>query len=77
MLHSFRKRPAPEHLKRNSFSFSVGEVSKVCFNDDIEIIVFNEDNVEITRHQLSGFVFINSIIKRKTNSNQVFYTIKL
>lgn len=76
MTHKFNKRPNKLHLKRSSFSFRPSEVGAVCFNDDVEITVYDGATVVAT-HQLSGFVFLNSLQKKKMPNGAQFMVIKI
>ncbi len=76
MTHKFNKRPTRSHLKRNSFSFSLAEVGNVCFNDNVEITVY-DGNVVVATHQLTGFVFANSLIKKKLEDGTEFLVLKI
>lgn len=71
----FKKRPTESHWKRRSLSFSEQEVSKVSFEDEVEIQVYNQDNKILETVLLDGFVFINSVKKRKLSERLNFYTI--
>jgi hypothetical protein len=77
MLYKFIRRPKKSHLNRNSFSFGTVEVSNICFNDDIEITVYDETNQVVGVHRLSGFVFLNSLVKKKLDNGIEFMVIKI
>lgn len=76
MLHKFNKRPTTGHRKRKSVSFSKAEVGNICFNDDVEITLY-DDQLQIGKYNYSGFVFVNSLVLKKASNGDEFFVFKL
>lgn len=77
MLHKFNRKPTKSHLKRNSVSFSKAEVGNICFNDDVEITLLDQNNNVVSVNTYSGFVFLNSLVAKKLEDNTEFLVFKL
>lgn len=76
MTIKFRKRPQQLNRKSPSVSFVDKEISQVTFEDQVEISIYDLDNVLVQTHTLDGFVFLNSLIQKK-KEKLTFYVLKL
>lgn len=77
MIYPFTKRPRKSHFKRNSVSFSKAEVGCICFNDDVEITLFDTNNRLISENQYTGFEFLSSLVLKTLEDGTEIFAFKL
>lgn len=78
MSVKFIKRPVKLNKAKPSVSFQDKDISQVSFDSEVEIAVYDEQNVLFNTYKLDGFIFLNSLMKKQSAKNkEIFYVLKL
>ena len=77
MTVKFTKRPMKLNTQYPSVSFVDREISQVTFDNQVEIAVYDKNNVLFKTYTLDGFIFLNSLMRKQSKDKKTFYVLKL